>query len=100
MTKPTGRSTLSVHGHLARRQTDEPVVAPIYQSTTYVNPVGAEREVLYARYGNTPNQLSVARKYALLEGAEAAVALASGMAATALAHLAVLRPGDHLVASQ
>jgi cystathionine beta-lyase/cystathionine gamma-synthase len=28
------------------------------------------------------------------------VALASGMAATALAHLAVLRPGDHLVASQ
>ena len=40
-----------------------------------------------------------ARKYALLEGAEAAVFLSSGMGATALAHLAVLRPGDHLLAS-
>ncbi len=95
-----GRSTVAVHGHLHRRQADEPVVPPLYQSTTYVNAVGSEREVLYARYGNTPNQLQVARKYAMLEGAEAAVALASGMAATALAHLAVLRPGDHLIASQ
>ena len=32
-------------------------------------------------------------------GAEGAVFLASGMGATALAHLAVLRPGDHLLAS-
>lgn len=95
-----GRSTVAVHGHLHRRQVDEPVVPPLYQSTTYVNAVGSEREVLYARYGNTPNQLQVARKYAMLEGAEAAVPLASGMAATALAHLAVLRPGDHLIASQ
>ncbi|MEZ4456169.1 MAG: PLP-dependent aspartate aminotransferase family protein [Gemmatimonadales bacterium] len=36
----------------------------------------------------------------MLEGAEAAVFLASGMAATAMAHLAVLRPGDHLLASK
>lgn len=98
--KAAGRSTVAVHGHLHRRQADEPVVPPLYQSTTYVNAVGSEREVLYARYGNTPNQLQVARKYAMLEGAEAAVALASGMAATALAHLAVLRPGDHLIASE
>jgi cystathionine beta-lyase/cystathionine gamma-synthase len=43
--------------------------------------------------------VELARKYALLEGAEAAIFLASGMGATALAHLAVLRPGDHLVSS-
>jgi cystathionine beta-lyase/cystathionine gamma-synthase len=94
-----GCSTIAVHGHLHRRHPDEPVVAPIYQSATYVNAIGSDREVMYARYGNTPNQLAVARKYALLEGAEAAIVVASGMAATALAHLAVLRPGDHLVSS-
>jgi len=99
MSRKPGPSTVAVHGHLHRRQTDEPVIQPVYQSTTYVNPVGSEREVLYARYGNTPNQLAVGRKYAMLEGAEAAIALSSGMAATALAHLAVLRPGDHLISS-
>jgi cystathionine beta-lyase/cystathionine gamma-synthase len=56
--------------------------------------------VLYTRYGNNPNQVDLARKYALLEGAESAVFLASGMGATALAHLAVLRSGDHLLASE
>jgi len=39
-------------------------------------------------------------KMAALEGAEAAIVLASGMGATALAHLAILRPGDHLLASE
>ena len=48
-------------------------------------------------YGNTPDPgRRSRRKYALLEGAEDAIFLASGMGATALAHLAVLRPGDHL----
>ena len=58
-----------------------------------------EEEVLYTRYGNNPTQLEIARKYAL-PGAENAVFVASGMGATALAHLAVLRPGDHLVSSE
>jgi cystathionine beta-lyase/cystathionine gamma-synthase len=55
--------------------------------------------VLYSRYGNNPTQVDLARKYAMLEGADAAVFVASGMGATALAHLAVLRPGDHLISS-
>ena len=101
MTTPRpGRSTIAVHGPLERRHPDEPVVQPVYQSTTYVNEIGANREVKYERYGNSPNQLAVAAKYAILEKAEAAVFLASGMAATAMAHLAVLRPGDHLIASR
>jgi len=95
-----GRSTLAIHGLPGPRQEREPVVAPIVQSATFVGAVGSEREVLYTRYGNNPNQLSLARKYALLEGAEDSVFLGSGMSATALAHLAVLRPGDHLVASR
>jgi cystathionine beta-lyase/cystathionine gamma-synthase len=95
-----GLSTLSIHGIPHRRADWTPVVSPIMQSTTFVNPVGSGEEVLYTRYGNNPNQVDLARKYALLEGTESAVFLSSGMGATALAHLAVLRPGDHLLASE
>ncbi len=95
-----GRSTIAIHGIPEPRREGEPVVAPIMQSATFVNAVGSDREVLYTRYGNNPNQVSLGRKYAVLEGAEDAVFVASGMGATALAHLAVLGPGDHLLASQ
>ncbi|MGQ0703968.1 MAG: trans-sulfuration enzyme family protein [Gemmatimonadales bacterium] len=95
-----GASTVAVHGTPEPHHEFEPVVTPIHQSATFVNAVGSDREVLYTRYGNNPNQLALARKYALLEGAEDAVFVASGMGATALAHLAVLRPGDHLVSSR
>ena len=99
-TRRPGLSTLSIHGLPQRRADWTPVVGPVFQSSTFVNPVGSSEEVLYTRYGNNPNQVDLARKYALLEGAEAAVFLSSGMGATALAHLAVLRPGDHLLASE
>ncbi len=95
-----GPSTTAIHGRQGPLTDWAPVVQPIHQSTTFINPIGSEQEVLYTRYGNNPNQVSLARKYALLEGAEEASFLASGMAATALAHLAILRPGDHLVASR
>ena len=99
MTRRHGLSTIAIHGRPHRRPDWSPVVTPLYQSSTFRNPVGSQDEVLYTRYGNNPNQVELARKYALLEGAERAIFLASGMAATALAHLAVLRPGDHLVSS-
>lgn len=95
-----GRSTTAVHGVLHRRPDWSPVVPPLVQSATFVNPVGSEEHILYAGEGNTPTQLAVAKKYAALEGAEDAVFLSSGTAATALAHVAVLRPGDHLLASR
>ncbi|HZM27315.1 MAG TPA: PLP-dependent aspartate aminotransferase family protein [Gemmatimonadales bacterium] len=95
-----GLSTTAVHGVIHRRAEWSPVAPAIVQSSTYINPVGSDEPVLYAGDGNTPTQLAVAQKYAALEGAEAAVMVASGMAATALAHLAVLRPGDHLISSR
>ncbi len=94
-----GLSTTAIHGSPQRRPDWSPVAPALVQSTTFVNPVGSEEEVLYSRYGNNPTQLALAGKYALLEGAEKAVFVASGMGATALAHLAVLRPGDHLISS-
>ena len=94
-----GLSTLAIHGIPRRRPDWTPVAPPLVQSSTFSNPVGSTDEVLYARYGNTPSQVALAKKYALLEGSEDAIFLASGMGATALAHMAVLRPGDHLVSS-
>ncbi len=94
-----GPSTTAIHGIPRRRPDWAPVAPAIQQSSTFVSPVGSDADIIYSRYGNNPNQVDLARKYALLEGAEAALFLASGMGATALAHLAVLRPGDHLITS-
>jgi len=96
----SGLSTRAVHGGAAARNEWSPVATPVYQSSTFTNPIGSTAEVLYTRYGNNPNQLAIAKRLATLEGAEAAIFVASGMGAAALAHLAVLRPGDHLVSSE
>ncbi len=95
-----GISTVAVHGPPTRRPDWAPVAPPIIQSSTFTNPVGSDEEVLYSRYGTNPTQVALAKKYALLEGTEDAIFVASGSGATALAHLAVLRPGDHLLSSE
>jgi cystathionine beta-lyase/cystathionine gamma-synthase len=99
MSRKFGFSTTAIHGVPHRRPDWTPVAPALQQSSTFVNPIGSDDEVLYSRYGNNPNQLQLARKYALLEGADDAIFVASGMGATALAHLAMLRPGDHLISS-
>ncbi|MGH7657979.1 MAG: trans-sulfuration enzyme family protein [Gemmatimonadales bacterium] len=95
-----GLSTTAIHGIPHRKPDWSPVSPPLMQSSTFTNPVGSTEEVIYSRYGNNPNQIAIAQRYALLEGADSAIFLASGMGATALAHLAVLRPGDHLISSE
>jgi len=95
-----GLSTRAIHGDAEPRPEWSPISRPVFQSSTFTNPVGSTAEVLYTRYGNNPNQVAVGRRLAVLEGAEAALFVASGMGATALAHLAVLRPGDHLISSE
>ncbi|MEK6610178.1 MAG: PLP-dependent aspartate aminotransferase family protein [Gemmatimonadota bacterium] len=95
-----GPSTIAIHGEGGPRNAADPVAAPIYQSSTFVAPFGPSEEVLYTRYGNNPNQLRLAERLARLEGAEAAIFVGSGMGATALAHLAMLRAGDHILSSE
>jgi cystathionine beta-lyase/cystathionine gamma-synthase len=100
MSRPgLGLSTIAIHGTPHRRPDWSPIAPSLHQSSTFVNPIGADDEVLYSRYGNNPNQVDLAKKYALLEGGDDAIFVSSGMGATALAHLAVLRPGDHLISS-
>jgi cystathionine beta-lyase/cystathionine gamma-synthase len=95
----SGLSTRAIHGVPHPGEPRAPVATPIYQSSTFINAVGSSDEVLYTRYGNNPNQVELAARLAALEGAEAAIFVASGMGATALAHLAILAPGDHLISS-
>ena len=97
--KPLGLSTTAVHGGEEPYHAGDPVVPPIVQSVNYVQEVGTAAGLKYTRYGNTPNAERVQKRLALLEGAEASLVLASGMGATACALLALLRPGDHLLAS-
>jgi cystathionine beta-lyase/cystathionine gamma-synthase len=69
------------------------------QSVNYAQETGTSEGLLYTRYGNTPNAVRLQKRLALLEGAEAALVLASGMGATSCSMLALLRSGDHLVSS-
>jgi cystathionine beta-lyase/cystathionine gamma-synthase len=94
-----GLSTIAIHGGAEPYHPGDPVVPPIVQSVNYVQEIGTADGLRYTRYGNTPNAERVQKRLALLEGAEAALVLSSGMGATACALLALLRPGDHLLAS-
>jgi cystathionine beta-lyase/cystathionine gamma-synthase len=98
-TRPQGVSTVAVHGGTDKSDADTPVVTPIYQSVNFVQEIGTAEGLRYPRYGNSPNAEIIQRRIAMLEGAEAALVLASGMGATSCALLALLRPGDHLLAS-
>ena len=97
--RPQGLSTLALHGAIESADADTPVVHPIFQSVNYIQEFGTAEGLRYPRYGNAPNAEIVQRRLALMEGAEAGLLLASGMGATACALLALLRPGDHLLAS-
>jgi len=93
-----GPSTLGVHGGSGPGVPGKPVVPPIVQSATFFGD-GRGGDVLYTRYLNNPLQQEVAEKIALLEGAESAQVLGSGMAAIAMTLLALTQSGDHIVAS-
>ena len=96
-----GPATNAVHAGQPEVRPGQPVVAPIVRSSTF-HWSGPDDgiDLLYTRYGNNPNQLSVAAKVAALEGTEAALALASGMAAMSMTILAATGAGDHVVASR
>jgi cystathionine beta-lyase/cystathionine gamma-synthase len=69
------------------------IVNPIYHSTAY----DYEKEVLYPRYFNTPNQKAVVEKIAALENAEDGLIFSSGMAAIMTSLFAMLKSGDHIL---
>ena len=75
------------------------IVAPIYQTSTYVNEaLGKNKGYDYART-NHPNRKALERTVARLEGGQSAYVFTSGMAAID-AVFRLLRPGDHAIISQ
>lgn len=74
------------------------VSMPIFQSSTFEYK-GADtyHDVGYLRLSNTPNHRVLNAKLAALEGGEAAVVTASGMAAISTLLFSLLSAGDHLL---
>jgi cystathionine beta-lyase/cystathionine gamma-synthase len=92
-------STKLVHAGEPRPRIGGSVALPIFQSSTFE--YGGEasyHDVRYVRLSNTPNHDALHAKLAALEETESALVTASGMAAIAPALLALLVPGDHVVA--
>jgi O-acetylhomoserine (thiol)-lyase len=112
MAQPNGREnwrfeTLSVHGGYSPEPTTKAVAVPIYQTVAYAfdnAQHGADLFDLkvpgniYTRIMN-PTQDVLEKRLASLEGGIAALALASGQAATTYSILTISEAGDNIVAS-
>jgi cystathionine beta-lyase/cystathionine gamma-synthase len=93
--------TRLVHAGDPRPRIAGAVEMPIFQSATYEYAgEGSYHDVRYLRINNTPTQLALHGKLASLEGAESALATASGMAAISTTLLTLLGSGDHLLAQR
>ena len=101
-------ATLAVHAGEHPCPATGALDTPIYQSTTFVSAdsddmaavYGEEKfGYMYTRYGN-PTIGALEEKLAALEGGEAALAAASGMAAISSAILGYVKSGDHVVAAR
>jgi cystathionine beta-lyase len=73
------------------------VTTPIHTASAYMAADDVEGAYRYPRYCNIPTQTAPADKLAALEGGQAGLVVASGMAAISASLLAVLQTGDHLV---
>ena len=102
-----GADTLAVRAGISRTHEGEHC-EPIFTTSSYVFDSaeqaaarfsGEEEGNVYSRYTN-PTVRTFEDRIAALEGAEAAVATASGMAAILSTFLAMLQPGDHVVCSR
>ncbi len=105
-TSKMGFATRQIHTGAIKIPGIAPLATPIFQSSTFVFDsaaqgaarfAGDEKGYIYTRLGN-PNSQQVADKLASLEGAEAALALSSGMGAITTAFWTLLKAGDHVLA--
>jgi len=84
--------------HSGERIVDGAVCMPVFQSATFLaRGDQAYHDVRYARLSNTPNHDVLHAKLAAIEGGEAALVTASGMAVITTSLLTFLRAGDHVL---
>ncbi len=94
-----GFSTDAIHVGQEPDPTTGAIVAPIYQTSTYVQEeLGKHKGYDYARTAH-PNRRALERCVAKLEGGQSAYVFSSGMAAIDSV-FRLLRPGDHAILSQ
>ncbi|HEX2110408.1 MAG TPA: PLP-dependent transferase [Gaiellaceae bacterium] len=92
--------TLAVHGGERRPGPEASLVFPIYQAAVFASEPDTDyHDIKYPRLSTTPSHQYLHAKLAALEGGEAAVATASGMAAVTAILLSLLRNGDHFLVS-
>jgi cystathionine beta-lyase/cystathionine gamma-synthase len=92
--------TLALHAGAVADPTTGALLTPIYQTTTYrQEAVGQDKGFTYSRSAN-PTVSALERRLAALEGVDYCTCYATGLAATSVLALALLRAGDHVVASQ
>lgn len=103
-----GDATRAIHAGETHPGVNGPVTTPIVRSSTFTFADSAEMKrwaegrssaYIYTRYGN-PTLTVAEAKLAELEGGEAALVTASGMAAISSALLAVLSNGDELISTR
>ena len=103
-----GLQTTAIHAGEKPDPTFGAVVTPLYFATAYhfgstergaALFSGEEEGYVYTRWGN-PTITVLEKRVAALEGAEAGLATASGMAAIATSILASAKSGDHVVAAK
>lgn len=90
--------TKLIHAGELRPRVLGAVNLPIFQSATYE--YGGEddyHDIRYIRLNNTPNHTVLHAKLSEIEGAEAAMVAASGMAAISTTLLSLLAKGDHIL---
>jgi len=91
--------TQLIHAGEPRPRIAGAVEMPIFQSAMFEYAGETSyHDLKYIRLNNTPNHLALHAKLAALEGAEAALVTASGMAAIATTLLTLLSAGDHVLA--
>lgn len=94
-----GFATDAIHVGQEPDPTTGAIVAPIYQTSTYVQEeLGKNKGYDYARTAH-PNRRALERTVAKLEGGSAAFVFTSGMAAIDSV-FRLLRPGDHAIISE
>lgn len=91
--------TRLIHAGEPEPRIEGAVSLPIFQSSTFEY-AGQDsyHDLRYIRLNNTPNHVVLHQKLAALEGGEAALVTASGMAAISTTLLCLLTPGDHFLA--
>jgi cystathionine beta-lyase/cystathionine gamma-synthase len=89
--------TVAIHGGQEPDPTTGAILAPIYQTTTYVQEaVGRDKGFTYSRTAN-PTVAALERKLGALERALPASCFATGLAAETALFLSLLKGGDHVV---